>query len=719
MRICIRSLVLLLVLSSCLSEVRADMVFPARLELIESEPGLFDVQFNLPVQNQARLKATPILPSVCVPLGKPEILFTPAAYRVTWQVNCAANELPGQTIGVDGLLGSSIDVLLSIKTRDGRQYNTVLKPARATFEIPPPPSLIDLTRTALIDGLRGSFIRVDLLLLIWLIVLVGRPHRETIIALLAGGVAFAVAQALARENLLLLPASLPAVLTLLAGVYFGWRLASGGEKREKLRFPLWLAGTCLGALYGGALPGLQVAPDFSFIEQRVAFLAYAIGLLAGLFILYLLCVEIKRVLQMIPGLKDDVRERRILGTGTGAAALGLLLVQLSAFSLLPTLLPTAPPILFVMAIILGVTVGRTESDGPFPGVTAALFFVLGLTIGTMGVRLPGGAVVGPLILFALGFGLATRQDLPRRAALVVIALAALYPAAQTGFFIQENLSRPLAQVAGNGILAAALFLAGFSVPGLRRFRFSPGIRLAGGIAAAVALLAWGQAYGAWLNTTFAADYAMGFIRIPLLSLVLVLLALIAWPRRSRVTAHLGTDVRRPLGHVVLLVLAVFLLNIGTLRARNPAFVRDAPGPEQARRILESVLANTYSAFNLKDEEALYRQLTESVGDDLVEDLYLDSRRRLTSGVRQGAEVTVQDVRVLNVGEPLKNTGDLDAFAYGCEWVVVARVRHLQHVHHRENRYTGRLQIRVDDGQWKIEQVDLESEERAIVSGRPT
>ena len=55
----------------------------------------------------------------------------------------------------------------------------------------------------------------------------------------------------------------------------------------------------------------------------------------------------------------------------------------------------------------------------------------------------------------------------------------------------------------------------------------------------------------------------------------------------------------------------------------------------------------------------------------------------------------------------------------CEWVVVARVRHLQHVHHRENRYTGRLQIRVYDGQWKIEQVDLESEERAIVSGRPT
>ena len=372
-----------------------------------------------------------------------------------------------------------------------------------------------------------------------------------------------------------------------------------------------------------------------------------------------------------------------------------------------------------MAIVLGVTVGRTENDGPFPGMTAALFFAAGMSIGTMGVHLPGDAVVGPLILFALGLGLAARHELPRQVAVAVIALAAFYPAAQTGFFIQESLSRPLAQVAGNGILAAALFLAGFNVPVHPGIRFSPGIRLAGGIAAAVALLAWGQDYGAWLHTAFVADYAMGFVRVPLLSLVLILFAIIAWPRRSKVTAHLGKNVRRPVGHVVLLVMAVFLLDIGTVRARNPFFVRDAPGPEQSKDMGQLMIELEIVVINLKDEEALYRQLTESVGDGLVEDLYLDSRRRLTSGVRQGAEVTVQDVRVIKVGESLTNTGDLDAFAYGCEWVVVARVRHLQHVHHRENRYTGRLQIRVDDGQWKIEQVDLESEERAIVSGRPT
>jgi hypothetical protein len=321
-----------------------------------------------------------------------------------------------------------------------------------------------------------------------------------------------------------------------------------------------------------------------------------------------------------------------------------------------------------------------------------------------------------MILFALGVGLVTKRELPRRAAVIIVALAVLYAATQTGLFIQGNLSKPLAQMAGNGILAGFLFLAGSSFAGRQGAHFSPGIRLAGAIGSAVALLVWGQGYANWLHTTFIADYAMGFIRIPLLSLIMVLMAAIAWPRRSKVAAHLNVDTRKQVGHIVLLVLAVFLLNVGTIQAQNPMFERNAPGPAQARRILEIVLTNTYSAFNLKDEEQLYQQLSESVGDDLVEDLYLDSRRRLTSGVRQGSEVTVKKVRVLKVGAPLKDAGSSGDFAYHCEWVVIARVRHLQHVHHRKNMYTGTLKIRADDGQWKIEQVDLESEDRVVVPG---
>jgi hypothetical protein len=567
-----------------------------------------------------------------------------------------------------------------------------------------------------VDGMRGCFTRFDLFLLIWLVVLFARRRRETLVALMSGGLAYAVAQAFAGENLLLLPASLPAVVVLLVGVIFANRLAKGRDVEQKQRFPVWLAGVFIGALYGGALQGFQTAQEFSQFEQGAAFFAYIAGVMTGMLVIFLLCVELRQILRLVRYLRDGANELRILGTITGIVALGLLLYQLSAFSLLPTLVPTAPPIFFVMAVILGIYAGRAETGGLPCSMAAGLLMVAGLVAGELGFRLPYDAVVVPLILFALGMGLVIKHELSRKAMVVIIALAVFYPAAQTGLFIQGNLSKPLAQMAGNGILAGFLFLAGGSFAGRQGVRFSPGIRFAGAIGSAVALLVWGQGYANWLHTTFIADYAMGFIRIPLLSLIMVLMAAVAWPRRSKVAAHLNVDTRKKVGHIVLLVLAVFLLNVGTIQAQNPMFERNAPGPAQARRILEIVLTNTYSAFNLKDEEQLYKQLSESVGDDLVEDLYLDSRRRLTSGVRQGSEVTVKNVSVLKVGAPLNDAGSMGEFAYHCEWVVLARVRHLQHVHHRKNMYTGILKIRADDGQWKIEQVDLQSEDRVVVPG---
>jgi len=137
MKVYFRSLLFCLLVAGWASSVQADMVYPARLELIESQAGLFDVQFNLPVQNMARIKATPVLPPICVALAPPEETVTASRYAAAWQVNCTTGELPGQTVGVDGLLGSQTDVLLSIKTMDGRQYSAVLKPARARFVIPP------------------------------------------------------------------------------------------------------------------------------------------------------------------------------------------------------------------------------------------------------------------------------------------------------------------------------------------------------------------------------------------------------------------------------------------------------------------------------------------------------------------------------------------------------------------------------------------------------
>ena len=342
MRRTLRLLLLLLLSLGWVAPGFADMVFPARFELVEAEAGLFDVRFNLPVQNLARLKATPVLPPVCVDRTPRSESATPTEYALAWQVHCPADALPGQTVGVEGLLGSQTDVLLSIQTLDGRRYSTVLKPARSRTVIPQPPGVLRLAGTALQDGMRDAFMRVELVLLLWCVVLLGAPRRAALFALFTGGLMYAAAQALARENLLLLPAVLPGVLVLLLVLYAAGRLATDTGDASGQRFPAWLVGGLVGGLYGGALPGIQLAHEWSRLEEGTASIIYSLWIVTGGLVLWLLWVEFRQLLHSIPPLRDVARERRILATLTGIAALGLLLYQLSAASLLPVLRPSAP-----------------------------------------------------------------------------------------------------------------------------------------------------------------------------------------------------------------------------------------------------------------------------------------------------------------------------------------------------------------------------------------
>jgi hypothetical protein len=172
-------------------------------------------------------------------------------------------------------------------------------------------------------------------------------------------------------------------------------------------------------------------------------------------------------------------------------------------------------------------------------------------------------------------------------------------------------------------------------------------------------------------------------------------------------------------HWLLLGAAFLLLPIGTAAVRNPFFEPHAPRGEDARRVVANVLSETYHAFNLVDEDELYDTLADNVIGDLVDDLYLDSRRRLTAGTREGAEVTVRDVSVLDIGDPLDLVEAGPMFAYDCRWVVTARVRHLQHVHHRQNIYNGMLTLQIDGDRWKIAGVELTSEDRVVLPWKPT
>jgi len=244
------------------------------------------------------------------------------------------------------------------------------------------------------------------------------------------------------------------------------------------------------------------------------------------------------------------------------------------------------------------------------------------------------------------------------------------------------------------------------------------VRLFGALVAVLAIIWRFGEYQTWFEREVATDVALGFARLPLLSFGLVVVAVWLWWRTRRIDREPGLDGGNRLGQLVF-VGAFLLLPYGTIAVPNPFFAAYAPRGDGARLIMSKVLSDTYEAFNITDEEELYDTLAQSVTGNLVDDLYLDNRRRLTAGTRQGTKVTIRGVSILDIGEPVETVAAEGGYSYDCRWAVVARVQHLQHVHHRKQIYSGVLTLRAEDDRWKVAGVELHSEDRVVLPWEPT
>jgi hypothetical protein len=164
---------------------------------------------------------------------------------------------------------------------------------------------------------------------------------------------------------------------------------------------------------------------------------------------------------------------------------------------------------------------------------------------------------------------------------------------------------------------------------------------------------------------------------------------------------------------MLLGLALLMSPWFVWKTSNPFSSPSIPDLNQAEVVVQQVLSNTYHAFNLEDEDKLYERLAENVDQQLIEDIYLDSRRKLRAGVRQGAEVLVKEVELLDIN-PTEDQSGPNELIFETTWVVTARVKHLQHIHHRKNRYSGSISLKTAGPRWKISDITLTSEDRTIL-----
>jgi hypothetical protein len=151
----------------------ADLTNPSTLKLKEISPSQFTVELTLPIIQGRVLKARPILPDVCAVDKDVEVQGDAWKVVRTWTMTCDPDKLVGTAIGVQGLLGTTLDVQLTLETLDGRKYIGQLRPTQAYYLVPPAPTLrsmaVDIGGMALRQVLR----HLELVILFLLFVIFG------------------------------------------------------------------------------------------------------------------------------------------------------------------------------------------------------------------------------------------------------------------------------------------------------------------------------------------------------------------------------------------------------------------------------------------------------------------------------------------------------------------------------------------------------------------
>jgi hypothetical protein len=130
--------------------------------------------------------------------------------------------------------------------------------------------------------------------------------------------------------------------------------------------------------------------------------------------------------------------------------------------------------------------------------------------------------------------------------------------------------------------------------------------------------------------------------------------------------------------------------------------------EVAGEVVEGVLHNVYRAFDYRQEEQVYDILGRSVEGELLEEIYLETRRGLELASQGGARARVKEIELTEISA---RDGEDGAFVARASWNVFGSVGHWGHVHTRSNRYEAELEIAPSDGVWKLAGLEILDEQR--------
>lgn len=271
------SLILLLVCGS----LAAHEIRPAYLRIQQTALEQFDILWRVPALGELRLGIYIRLPETCEPVGEVLHWQEGGTYVERWSAQCPQG-LAGQSVYVDGLSSTFIDVLGRFERLDGTQQISRLTPSQPFMVLTATESLLQVAQTYSVLGIEHILLGIDHLLFVLALLLLVPNLRALFWTITAFTLAHSLTLAAATLGWVQVPQSpVEAVIALsilfVAMEIVHWRQGRPGITR---RWP-WLVAFTFGLLHGFGFAGALGEIGLPQHAIPMALLFFNLGVEAG------------------------------------------------------------------------------------------------------------------------------------------------------------------------------------------------------------------------------------------------------------------------------------------------------------------------------------------------------------------------------------------------------------------------------------------------------
>jgi len=288
------SLILLLTGLGSAVNLHAHEIRPALLTIAEQEPGWYEVTWKVPVRGDSKLGIRPVLPANLAPYGPPSSHSVPGADIEYGTYKAEEGALAGETIIIDGLSTTQIDVMVRINFADGSSHSAILRPASPSYTVPSQGTRGEIAWIYLRLGIEHILQGIDHLLFVLGLLLIVSSRWILLKTITAFTIAHSITLAMATLGFVSAPIKPIEATIALSILFLGPEIVRvrRGETSFTIRNP-WVVAFAFGLLHGfGFASGLNTI-GLPTTEIPVALLLFNVGVEVGqlLFVLAILMFE--------------------------------------------------------------------------------------------------------------------------------------------------------------------------------------------------------------------------------------------------------------------------------------------------------------------------------------------------------------------------------------------------------------------------------------------